>query len=282
MTNNLPNFIRSLPCAYCDTLERSQEAHTRKDTHTGMGEKSNDSVPLCHKCHSLQHQIGEVTFWKGHVEEVLKLSGYIRKVHGQEDAHLKASVAIDMFKTKFGFRKEYDVITAPDRFIIQKKKTLFNLVRKLLKYDASNPMEVVIKSLNKARSDAQRRLQWSWYREIGNEKGMNQNAVHNELVCKFYGELKKHPTYPLQEKEDAELSFEKNGQRFTVVSLNEYMVRYETIEPRVSTADFSTKEMSEYLDKVKYFAEQEEKIRLRIPSDYHIIKGVKLIDKERI
>lgn len=58
-------FIRDLPCCHCGR-HQSQAAHVRKGTNGGTGIKPGDdwTLPLCHECHHLQHQIGEVAFFK--------------------------------------------------------------------------------------------------------------------------------------------------------------------------------------------------------------------------
>lgn len=63
------NFIRSLVCCVC-LRGPAQAAHIRKGLPAhekgGMGMKPHDkhTVPLCHECHSLQHNRGELSFWK--------------------------------------------------------------------------------------------------------------------------------------------------------------------------------------------------------------------------
>lgn len=56
--------IRQLPCLSCGATP-SQAAHIRVSGHGGMGLKPDDDccVPLCHNCHALQHNVGEVTFY---------------------------------------------------------------------------------------------------------------------------------------------------------------------------------------------------------------------------
>lgn len=58
-------FIRSLPCVRCGCNE-SQAAHIRIASDGGMGMKPGDNytLPLCHVCHSAQHNIGERSFYK--------------------------------------------------------------------------------------------------------------------------------------------------------------------------------------------------------------------------
>lgn len=57
-------FIRKLPCVRCGG--NAIAAHIRKGTNGGTGIKPGDdwTLPLCHTCHSEQHQIGEVAFYK--------------------------------------------------------------------------------------------------------------------------------------------------------------------------------------------------------------------------
>lgn len=59
------DFLRGLPCCSCRSMG-AQAAHIRIGSHAGIAEKPKDweAVPLCLKCHALQHQIGEKSFWK--------------------------------------------------------------------------------------------------------------------------------------------------------------------------------------------------------------------------
>ena len=58
-------FIRKLPCITCHSAPRSQAAHIRYGNDGGAGMKPSDCyvVPMCAKCHYVQHQDGELTFW---------------------------------------------------------------------------------------------------------------------------------------------------------------------------------------------------------------------------
>ena len=69
------NYIRSLPCAACYSLPRSQAAHSRIGTDGGIAYKPDDkwTLPLCHECHHKQHQIGEVAFYGELIERVKML-----------------------------------------------------------------------------------------------------------------------------------------------------------------------------------------------------------------
>lgn len=81
------SFVRKLPCCVCLRMDTVQAAHLRKgvplEHKGGMGLKPSDcyTTPLCHECHSLQHNKGEDTFWKdvslpaSLAESLYKLSG---------------------------------------------------------------------------------------------------------------------------------------------------------------------------------------------------------------
>lgn len=59
--------VRKLHCAGCDEqYEPREAAHVRMGNGGGMGLKPSDyrTVPLCHACHSYQHQLGERSFWE--------------------------------------------------------------------------------------------------------------------------------------------------------------------------------------------------------------------------
>lgn len=64
-------FIRELPCVSCGDDTSTEAAHLRSDNlaygkrHTGMAEKPDDcwSLPLCGKCHRVQHGANEKNFW---------------------------------------------------------------------------------------------------------------------------------------------------------------------------------------------------------------------------
>ena len=63
-------FIRTLPCCVCHSPGPSEAAHLRMGLGGGMGMKPKDSwtVPLCHRCHSKQHNgAGEVAFWRDEI-----------------------------------------------------------------------------------------------------------------------------------------------------------------------------------------------------------------------
>lgn len=56
-------WIRTLPCIACGTNYRIEAAHAKS---RGAGGTSDHLVPLCHKCHRHQHQVGVQTFGDEH------------------------------------------------------------------------------------------------------------------------------------------------------------------------------------------------------------------------
>ena len=85
-------FIRSLPCVVCSE-PHTQAAHIRKGTNGGTGLKPtvNFLIPLCHKHHSEQHAIGEISFWGGMegVERAIELANALYLRTGDEDTCLR-------------------------------------------------------------------------------------------------------------------------------------------------------------------------------------------------
>lgn len=65
------DFVRSLPCLSCWDDTATEAAHLRTGAmqyakrETGLGEKPSDrwTLPLCSKCHRLQHEGNELGFW---------------------------------------------------------------------------------------------------------------------------------------------------------------------------------------------------------------------------
>lgn len=64
-------FIRQLPCLICGNNIGTEAAHLRRSDlragkrHSGIGERPHDrwTLPLCGRCHRLQHDQGEDRFW---------------------------------------------------------------------------------------------------------------------------------------------------------------------------------------------------------------------------
>ena len=77
-------FIRGLPCIRCADSTSTEAAHLRRSDarigfkNPGVGQKPSDCfvLPLCGKCHRLQHQIGEDDFWKDFDPLLLALALY--------------------------------------------------------------------------------------------------------------------------------------------------------------------------------------------------------------
>lgn len=65
-------FVRQLPCLSCGDDTSTEAAHVKYSCDRaakrsiGAGEKADDcwTVPLCGKCHRIQHAMNEVLFWK--------------------------------------------------------------------------------------------------------------------------------------------------------------------------------------------------------------------------
>lgn len=63
--------IRLLPCLNCEAAGPSEAAHVQMTSAAmgkrpgGMGQKRDDrwTLPLCARCHTEQHRIGEAAFW---------------------------------------------------------------------------------------------------------------------------------------------------------------------------------------------------------------------------
>ena len=85
-------FIRSLPCLNCLDNTSTEAAHLRRSDarigfkNPGVGAKPDDRfvLPLCGKCHRLQHQIGENSFWKDRDPLLVALALY--SVSGDNEA----------------------------------------------------------------------------------------------------------------------------------------------------------------------------------------------------
>lgn len=67
------NFVRSHACSHCGDMAAIEVAHVRLGSGAGMGQKPDDyrTVSLCKPCHQRQHNIGEITFWRGTDVEAL-------------------------------------------------------------------------------------------------------------------------------------------------------------------------------------------------------------------
>ena len=88
-------FIRSLCCCVCLKTYSVQAAHLRKgvplEHKGGMGMKPSDCyvTPLCHDCHSRQHNKGEDTFWKD-VSLPASLAESLYKLSGNKEKSIQA------------------------------------------------------------------------------------------------------------------------------------------------------------------------------------------------
>lgn len=61
------DFVRQHACCHCGSTAAIEVAHVRNGSGAGIGQKPDDflTVSLCKSCHQRQHNIGEVTFWRG-------------------------------------------------------------------------------------------------------------------------------------------------------------------------------------------------------------------------
>jgi hypothetical protein len=59
-------FVRRHACCVCGSQVAIECAHVRDGNGGGISMKPSDRhcVSLCKPCHALQHQIGEVSFWR--------------------------------------------------------------------------------------------------------------------------------------------------------------------------------------------------------------------------
>ncbi len=61
------DFVRSHACCHCGSQSAIEVAHVRLGSGAGISQKPDDwrTVSLCKPCHQRQHNIGELTFWRG-------------------------------------------------------------------------------------------------------------------------------------------------------------------------------------------------------------------------
>ena len=87
-------FIRGLPCVVCDDNTSTEAVHVRfaceGKRHVGLGEKPDDkwTVPLCGKCHRLQHEQNEQAWWQEQGMDPLKIASGLFKVTGDHGGGL--------------------------------------------------------------------------------------------------------------------------------------------------------------------------------------------------
>lgn len=90
-------FIRSLPCATCGDDTSTEAAHLRTGSlrygkkHTGMAEKPHDRwcLPLCSRCHRIQHQGNELEFWLNQGINPFVLSMSLHAATGDHEAAME-------------------------------------------------------------------------------------------------------------------------------------------------------------------------------------------------
>ena len=61
------NHVRGFACSICGSMTAIEVAHVRMGSGAGMGQKPDDwrTVSLCAEHHQRQHNIGEISFWRG-------------------------------------------------------------------------------------------------------------------------------------------------------------------------------------------------------------------------
>jgi 5-methylcytosine-specific restriction endonuclease McrA len=88
-------WVRQFDCIVCGDNTSTEAAHVRyadrsaAKRQTGMAEKSDDAfaVPLCGRCHRLQHAMGdELRFWEEHDIDPVKIGLALWYWRGDADA----------------------------------------------------------------------------------------------------------------------------------------------------------------------------------------------------
>lgn len=86
-------WVRELPCIACWLETGANPDHTNLPMQGAKGLKSSDSqvIPLCHRCHTLRHNIGVKTFYEentGHtVQECVDLAKRIYAAYKEGQTH---------------------------------------------------------------------------------------------------------------------------------------------------------------------------------------------------
>ena len=97
-------FVRQLPCTVCGKAAPSEAAHLRLGCDGGAGLKPSDrySLSLCNRCHALQHEFGERTFWSALRIDPLNVALRLWTVSGDINAGerivFRARQRIDLMK----------------------------------------------------------------------------------------------------------------------------------------------------------------------------------------
>jgi len=87
------DWLRGQPCIITHQSGHDNEtvdpAHiSAGGTGAGMKPADNHALPLIHSLHSLQHQIGETTFWHEHMTDELMMSALValaEKMHREHN-----------------------------------------------------------------------------------------------------------------------------------------------------------------------------------------------------
>jgi hypothetical protein len=81
-------LVRRLPCLACDADPAGEAAHLRINTRAGTGLKPGDrwALPLCHACHTRQHSVGELTFWRELALDPIRIAVALHAASGDIEA----------------------------------------------------------------------------------------------------------------------------------------------------------------------------------------------------
>jgi len=101
------------------------------------------------------------------------------------------------------------------RFVLCNEQILKNAISYLysLDLDEEKPKEIIIKSFNKKRTEAQNALYWSWLRIIGQETGNSTKILHSFFGDKFLS--KKFEIVRGEQVESIQSTTELNPKEFT-------------------------------------------------------------------
>lgn len=92
------DFVRSLPCVVCGDDTCTEAAHIRSGNlaygkeNTGMQQKPHDrwTIPLCGRCHRVQHTQNEWRFWRDLKINPWTLAMTLHNISGNHEMALTA------------------------------------------------------------------------------------------------------------------------------------------------------------------------------------------------
>lgn len=110
------------------------------------------------------------------------------------------------------------------------------------------PLTVTAEQEEENRSAKQNRLLWLWNTEIGNHLGMGKDEVHDMLKEKFAVPIFTRDSKSYAEMVESVKNVRRAGMTKDADQLKKQIVKL------TSTADFSVKQMTEYLHSMELFA----------------------------